>query len=387
MKFKQLRYITLLLFLVIPVLPSQAVYLSEDPAEGRADNAPSLHRYLYSYQNPSVYVDPDGRAPVVAELMNQLLNKANEINVQANEFRDEGTVAGHTAGTLMNIGAGVHNVLGGAVGLVNTLADGVIVGSASQLENAGVEFREYGTVSDSRANLRDVADGLKQAGNTVVNFHKREVRSAIGESIVETAIGVYNGDSESASRLATTATSLGFGGGAGKLASSRLPSRPSTPDKVITESDSGFSPNVVDSDVFEGASDQKMIDTIVNHRAQNNTSNHGTLGAGRDGNGELTPVRESTVDGKSHAEIQVMEDLKDRPKPHTIAVDQKPCSNCQREIKKNNIDKVIVPRDTNPQVHKDAEKLGRKASPKTSAVKASQGKTSVVPEEVDFDEK
>jgi hypothetical protein len=39
----------------------QAEFLSEDPAEGELTNAPSLHRYLYAYQNPTVYIDPDGR--------------------------------------------------------------------------------------------------------------------------------------------------------------------------------------------------------------------------------------------------------------------------------------------------------------------------------------
>ena len=38
-----------------------AEFLSEDPAEGQLTNAPSLHRYLYAYQNPTVYIDPDGR--------------------------------------------------------------------------------------------------------------------------------------------------------------------------------------------------------------------------------------------------------------------------------------------------------------------------------------
>ncbi len=35
-------------------------FLTEDPAEGKVDNPPSLQRYLYAYANPTVYTDPDG---------------------------------------------------------------------------------------------------------------------------------------------------------------------------------------------------------------------------------------------------------------------------------------------------------------------------------------
>jgi RHS repeat-associated protein len=44
--------------------PQLGLFLSRDPFEGY-DNTPlSLHRYLYAYQNPMKYVDPDGREAV-----------------------------------------------------------------------------------------------------------------------------------------------------------------------------------------------------------------------------------------------------------------------------------------------------------------------------------
>jgi RHS repeat-associated protein len=44
--------------------PQLGLFLSRDPFEGY-DNTPlSLHRYLYAYQNPMKYVDPDGRNPI-----------------------------------------------------------------------------------------------------------------------------------------------------------------------------------------------------------------------------------------------------------------------------------------------------------------------------------
>ena len=36
-------------------------FLSHDPEVVEASNPPSLHRYLYAYQNPTVFVDPTGR--------------------------------------------------------------------------------------------------------------------------------------------------------------------------------------------------------------------------------------------------------------------------------------------------------------------------------------
>lgn len=38
-------------------------FLREDPFDGSIDTPPSLHRYLYAYANPTIYVDRDGRTP------------------------------------------------------------------------------------------------------------------------------------------------------------------------------------------------------------------------------------------------------------------------------------------------------------------------------------
>ena len=44
--------------------PFVGLFLSEDPLLGDPLTALSLHRYLYAYQNPTVYIDPDGQASV-----------------------------------------------------------------------------------------------------------------------------------------------------------------------------------------------------------------------------------------------------------------------------------------------------------------------------------
>ncbi|MGH8674916.1 MAG: RHS repeat-associated core domain-containing protein, partial [Burkholderiales bacterium] len=40
-------------------------FLSVDPWQGTPSQPMSLHRYLYAYANPTVYVDPDGRVPLL----------------------------------------------------------------------------------------------------------------------------------------------------------------------------------------------------------------------------------------------------------------------------------------------------------------------------------
>ncbi len=47
--------------------PDTGKFLSEDAWEGDNMIAPSLHRYLYAYQNPTVYVDPDGNEAVISQ--------------------------------------------------------------------------------------------------------------------------------------------------------------------------------------------------------------------------------------------------------------------------------------------------------------------------------
>ena len=41
--------------------PEVGRFLSEDPLEGDALTPPSLHRYVYAFDNPAIYVDRDGR--------------------------------------------------------------------------------------------------------------------------------------------------------------------------------------------------------------------------------------------------------------------------------------------------------------------------------------
>jgi RHS repeat-associated protein len=54
--------------------PDIGRFLSEDPADGDFKNPPSLHKYLYAYGNPTVYIDPDGRIAVVDNAVGGVLS-------------------------------------------------------------------------------------------------------------------------------------------------------------------------------------------------------------------------------------------------------------------------------------------------------------------------
>lgn len=154
--------------------------------------------------------------------------------------------------------------------------------------------------------------------------------------------------------------------------------------------DSSGSPDLVGSAckidgnaAIDSNTDQDMINNLVKERQNKNKSANGdaTFAQGRDGDGNLTPVRES-IPGETpaeavHAEPQVLNDLKDKPKPHTVAVDQNPCHECAPILVKSGVDKVIVPsKASNPD-----------GSPKTAAIAAAGKGTKVTPREIKLDEK
>jgi len=141
-------------------------FVSEDPLWGTPETPLSLHRYLYAYANPTVYVDPDGRMGMPnfwSEMPGYVAPETNELHyvdgsperklaayealtpAQRSEF------AGARLGMLQNIGQ---------------LPVDMVFGMAAMV-NAGVDLASGGRLYGGSA--RQVAEGFESTGRFLQN--------------------------------------------------------------------------------------------------------------------------------------------------------------------------------------------------------------------------
>ena len=100
--------------------PELGLWLTEDPFQGQLDTPPSLHRYLYAYQNPTVWWDSHGRTNALTSAINWLRETAEEglSSIDEDSTTEEVVKTGLVAG-LLNVAADVTT---GFNWVVNTLA-------------------------------------------------------------------------------------------------------------------------------------------------------------------------------------------------------------------------------------------------------------------------
>jgi RHS repeat-associated protein len=117
--------------------PTTGRFTTEDPEAGDVMKPPSLHRYLYSYANPTTYIDPDGRQAM--PMMGQA--EAMSLAWNAND-RDEmrrtalAAAAGQRQGAKLSIPTIAGTYLG--VGLVSALRSGWMAYSATGAAGFGL---------------------------------------------------------------------------------------------------------------------------------------------------------------------------------------------------------------------------------------------------------
>ncbi len=115
--------------------PRIARFTTEDPEEGKAMNPPSLHRYLYAYANPTVYLDPTGKIEWLANGANEISSWNKWLGHLAHELPNN--TLGHIVSGGVGIGRGLLGLTEGAVRGVNVVANVGVLASATVGNLAG----------------------------------------------------------------------------------------------------------------------------------------------------------------------------------------------------------------------------------------------------------
>ncbi len=167
--------------------PQLGRFLTQDSYLGEAENAPSLHRYLYAYANPTVYTDPTGHVPVLDEWGEFHTDTAGEL------IEEAGNTDSKLAAVGLGVMAGANYVVGGVVETVNFGLN--IIGAESWL---GEGAKERSTTE------------LDQAfGAIYMAVEDPEgVGTAIAASVEETAMAAARGETKALAQTVAVGTSL-----------------------------------------------------------------------------------------------------------------------------------------------------------------------------------
>ena len=153
--------------------PDTGRFLGEDAWEGDTQIAPSLHKYLYAFQNPTVWVDPTGNVPVLDEGGEFLLNTGEALIGEAEQADNIPAAVG------LGLLAGANYALGGLVETVNLglniLGTGGYLGEGAQGRASQELDQAFGTLDTIVENRSGIVQTAKDAA-------------------IETMQGIANGD-------------------------------------------------------------------------------------------------------------------------------------------------------------------------------------------------
>lgn len=163
--------------------PQLGLFLSRDPFEGYDNKPLSLHRYLYAYQNPMKYVDPDGREAY--PLFGNLYDERTSL-VKPFERIDTGSVVLDYA---LGFPASVANVGFGVLNGVSTLgsAPAIVYGEVNDLtvEQAENELTALAASTGPLAPLLMTGQKLGSAPAKLGRFLRGNKARADSVTIVE----------------------------------------------------------------------------------------------------------------------------------------------------------------------------------------------------------
>src|SRR5581483_5780317 len=113
--------------------PELGRFDSEDPVNGSFNNPPSLHKYLYAFDDPTVYTDPTGQAGLIEWARKKLQEAKKEIIESASDDPNKG-LSPEVAG----VAAGVVGAVDSTLGAVQVATDKDAVDRLGQAIQQGV---------------------------------------------------------------------------------------------------------------------------------------------------------------------------------------------------------------------------------------------------------
>ena len=199
-------------------------FVSEDPLWGQSEKPLSLHRYLYAYANPTVYVDPDGRAVVLSQIRNFFAQRRQDateasIRLRQSAFANQGVVSDLTTRTgavLTAVGGGIFGLGEAGFGVLNTGAN--LVGSATGL----ISDQSIGELDNTFRTAEAVVSGAQQFGRTLIDNPVETGRrgaSAVGQFGYDAFIA---GDPRAQANLGVALPGLIGGSGAVRVSAQGL---------------------------------------------------------------------------------------------------------------------------------------------------------------------
>ena len=175
--------------------PDTGRFLTQDPYLGDINTPPSLHRYLYAYANPVVWVDLTGYISELTAGMAQF-DEWNK-NVEASLSALPEGVSGDVTAVAAGVGMGANRVGKGILSGINYVA------------NWGSVLFKTENAQSNAMEILATHEGITSGVTSFVT--DRDTRAAIGERIVENFQAVASGDRRAMAELAAFSTQVGLG--------------------------------------------------------------------------------------------------------------------------------------------------------------------------------
>jgi len=148
--------------------PELGVFLTQDPFEGVLDTPPSLHRYLYAYQNPTVYLDPSGRVTEI-KLAQTVIRLVRENILRSTGDNDE------SQGDQQDPGAGDdvndNSLLAAGLGLVDSALE--LANLAANSLVLAIAPRDSRIRNDVEAEIDQAIDNVKAGARQALASTKK----------------------------------------------------------------------------------------------------------------------------------------------------------------------------------------------------------------------